>query len=91
VGIALLNGLLFAIIMGIIASFWFDNGILLGIVIALSMFINLIIAGFFGATIPLVLKRMDVDPAIGSTVILTTITDIVGFFSFLGLATIILL
>jgi magnesium transporter len=91
VGIALLNGLLFAIIIGLIASFWFDNGILLGIVIALSMFINLIMAGFFGATIPLVLKRMDVDPAIGSTVILTTITDIVGFFSFLGLATIILL
>ena len=91
VGISLLNGILFAIIMGIIASFWFDNGILLGAVIALSMLINLIMAGFFGATIPLVLKRMDVDPAIGSTVILTTVTDIVGFFSFLGLATIILL
>jgi magnesium transporter len=90
-GISLLNGLLFAIIMGIIASFWFDNGLLLGVVIALSMLINLIMAGFFGATIPLVLKKMDVDPAIGSTVILTTVTDIVGFFSFLGLATIILL
>jgi len=48
-------------------------------------------AGFFGATIPLLLKKMDIDPAIGSTVILTTITDVVGFFSFLGLATIILL
>jgi len=90
-GIALLNGLLFAIIMGVIASLWFNNGILLGVVIALSMIINLLMAGFFGATIPLILKRMDVDPAIGSTVILTTVTDIVGFFSFLGLATIILL
>jgi magnesium transporter len=90
-GISLLNGILFAIIMGIIASLWFDNGILLGVVIALSMLINLLMAGFFGATIPLVLKKMDVDPAIGSTVILTTVTDIVGFFSFLGLATIILL
>jgi len=89
--ISLLNGILFAIIIGIIASYWFDNGILLGIVIALSMLINLIMAGFFGATIPLLLKKMDVDPAIGSTVILTTVTDIVGFFSFLGLATIILL
>jgi len=90
-GISLLNGLLFAIIMGIIASVWFDKGILLGVVIALSMLINLLMAGLFGATIPLLLKKMDVDPAIGSTVILTTVTDIVGFFSFLGLATIILL
>jgi len=91
VSISLLNGLIFATVMGIIASVWFDNGILLGVVIALSMLINLLIAGFFGATIPLLLKRMDIDPAIGSTVILTTVTDIVGFFSFLGLATIILL
>ena len=91
VSISLLNGFLFAIIMGAIASFWFDNGILLGVVIALSMLINLLMAGFFGATIPLVLRKMEIDPAIGSTVILTTITDIVGFFSFLGLATIILL
>ena len=91
VGISLLNGLLFALVMGIIASIWFDNGILLGVVIALSMLINLVMAGFFGATIPLLLKKMDVDPAIGSTVILTTVTDIVGFFSFLGLATLILL
>jgi len=88
--IALLNGLLFAIIMGIIASIWFDKG-MLGIVIAMSMVINLFAAGFFGATIPLFLKRMDIDPAIGSTVILTTVTDVVGFFSFLGLATYILL
>jgi magnesium transporter len=64
---------------------------MLGVVIALSMIINLFMAGFFGATIPLFLKRMDIDPAIGSTVILTTVTDVVGFFSFLGLATIILL
>ena len=91
VSISLLNGLIFALLMGVIASFWFDNGILLGIVIALSMLINLFMAGFFGATIPLLLKRMDIDPAIGSTVILTTVTDIVGFFSFLGLATLILL
>lgn len=90
-GISFLNGFLFAIIMGAIASFWFEDGILLGMVIALSMLINLIMAGFFGATIPLLLKRMNIDPAIGSTVILTTITDIVGFFSFLGLATMILI
>jgi magnesium transporter len=76
--------------MGLIASVWFDKG-MLGVVIALSMIINLVMAGFFGSMVPLFLKRMDIDPAIGSTVILTTVTDVVGFFSFLGLATIILL
>jgi len=90
VAISLGNGLLFAIIMGVIASVWFDKG-MLGVVIALSMIINLFMAGFFGAIIPLFLKKMDIDPAIGSSVILTTVTDVVGFFSFLGLATAILL
>ena len=90
VTISLVNGLFFAIIIGIIAAIWFDRG-MLGVVIAVSMLINLLMAGFFGATVPLFLKRMDIDPAIGSTVILTTITDVVGFFSFLGLATYILL
>lgn len=90
VTISLGNGLVFAIIMGIIAAIWFGMN-MLGVVIALSMVINLFMAGFFGATIPLFLKRMDIDPAIGSTVILTTVTDVVGFFSFLGLATAILL
>ena len=88
--LSLANGFIFAIIMGIIASLWFDKG-MLGLVIALSMIINLLSAGFFGAMVPLVLKKMEVDPAIGSTVVLTTVTDVVGFFSFLGLATLILL
>ena len=88
--LSLVNGLFFAIIMGILASIWFDKG-MLGIVIALSMIISLLSAGFFGSMVPLLLKKLDVDPAIGSTVILTTVTDIVGFFSFLGLATLILL
>ena len=90
VALSLGNGILFAIIMGIIAAVWFDMT-MLGFVIGLSMIINLFMAGFFGATIPLFLKKMDIDPAIGSTVILTTVTDVVGFFSFLGLATYILL
>jgi len=88
--LSLVNGLFFAIIMGILASIWFDKG-MLGIVIALSMIISLLSAGFFGSMVPLLLKKLGVDPAIGSTVILTTVTDIVGFFSFLGLATFILL
>ena len=90
VTISLANGIIFAIIMGFIAYLWFDIQ-LLGVVIALSMVINLFIAGLFGAFIPLFLKKLDIDPAIGSTVILTTLTDVIGFFSFLGLATWILL
>lgn len=89
VAISLGNGFVFAIIMGTIAAFWFDIP-LLGLVIGLSMMINLFMAGLFGAAVPLFLKRMEIDPAIGSTVILTTVTDVVGFFSFLGLATYIL-
>lgn len=88
--IALMNGLVFAIVMGMIAWIWFDIS-MLGFVIGLSMIINLFMAGFFGAVVPLGLKMLKIDPAIGSTVILTTVTDVVGFFSFLGLATYILL
>jgi len=88
--LSLANGFIFAIIMGIIAAVWFDKG-MLGVVIGLSMIINLLSAGFFGSMVPLLLKRLDIDPAIGSTVILTTVTDVVGFMSFLGLATLILL
>jgi len=88
--IALLNGFIFATLLGFIAAFWFDN-MVLGIVIALSMIITLFSAGFFGSVIPLVLKKLDIDPAIGSTVLLTTVTDIMGFFSFLALAKYILM
>ncbi len=90
ISIALLNGLLYGIVMGVIAYIWFDMP-MLGVVIGMAMVTNLFAAGFFGATIPLTLKKLGVDPAIGSTVILTTVTDVVGFFSFLGLATLILL
>ncbi|MEO1937597.1 MAG: magnesium transporter [Sulfurimonas sp.] len=90
IAISLMNGLLFAVVMGFIAWMWFDKP-MLGVVIGLSMVINLFMAGFFGAVVPLVLKWLKIDPAIGSTVILTTVTDVVGFFSFLGLAKMILL
>ncbi len=88
--VSIFNGLLFAVLMGLVAYFWFDNN-MLGIVIGLAMIINLFVAGFFGAMIPLMLKRLDVDPAVGSTVLVTTATDVLGFFSFLGLASIMLL
>ena len=88
--LALMNGLLFAAVIGIIAWIWFALP-MLGVVIALSMVINLLSAGLFGSVIPLLLQKADIDPAVGSSVLLTTVTDIVGFFSFLGLASLILL
>lgn len=88
--LSLANGFLFAGLVGVIASVWFNNS-MLGIVIALSMVINLLSAGFFGSMIPLLLKRINVDPAVGSSVILTTVTDVVGFLSFLTLASVLLL
>lgn len=88
--LSLMNGTIFAILMGVIAWFWFSMP-MLGVVIGASMLINLISAGFFGSMIPLLLQKADIDPAVGSSVLLTTVTDIVGFFSFLGLAKLILL
>jgi magnesium transporter len=88
--LALMNGFIFAVAIGVVAALWFAMP-MLGVVIALSMVINLFSAGFFGTVIPLLLQKADIDPAIGSSVLLTTVTDIVGFFSFLGLASIILL
>jgi len=90
VTVSLLNGLIFAAVMGIVAVAWFHDP-RLGLVIALAMVINLIFAGLFGAMIPLGLKRVGVDPAVASSVLLTTVTDVVGFFAFLGLAKVILL
>ncbi|EAC1839847.1 magnesium transporter [Campylobacter lari] len=89
-GISLLNGFIFASIMSIIAFIWFKTA-LLGLVIALSMLINLALAGFVGSFVPLTLKKFKIDPAVGSSVVITAITDGLGFFSFLLLAKMILL
>jgi len=92
VSVSLMTGMAFAVIMGVVASFWFPAfGFKLGLVIAVAMFINLIVAGLSGAMIPLTLQRLKIDPALASGTILTTVTDVVGFFAFLGLATIFLL
>jgi magnesium transporter len=80
------NGLLFALIMGAIAGLWYKNPTL-GAVIGTAMVVNLIAAGLAGILIPLGLQRAGADPAISSTVFVTTVTDVVGFFVFLGLAT----
>ncbi|MEC9414406.1 MAG: magnesium transporter [Pseudomonadota bacterium] len=79
------NGVSFAIIIGFLGAFWF-NDIPLGIVLAVAMIVNMLIAGLSGILIPLGLYKVGIDPAVASTVFLTTITDVVGFFSFLGLA-----
>jgi magnesium transporter len=85
-----LNGLLFAVISGAVTWVWFGSATL-GMVIGLAMIVNLAVAGFAGATIPLLLARVGVDPAVGSGVFLTTVTDVVGFFAFLGLAALVLM
>lgn len=85
-----MNGILFAVITGAVAALWFSD-LMLGFVIGLAMIINLIAAGLCGAGIPILLNKMGSDPAVSSTVVLTTVTDVVGFLAFLGLASIFLL
>ncbi len=85
-----INGIIFAVIIGSVASYWFQMP-LLGIIIGAAMIINLMVACLSGILIPLILDKTGIDPAIASTVVLTTITDIFGFFVFLGLGSIYLL
>ena len=85
-----INGIIFAIIIGLLSSYWFED-YLLGIVIAMAMIINLLIAGMAGILIPITLNKFKIDPALASGVILTTITDVFGFLSFLGLASFLLI
>ena len=79
------NGVLFAALTGGVAWFWFDSQAI-GVVIAMAMIVNMVVAGLAGTTIPLFLERNGIDPAVASSVLLTTVTDVVGFASFLGLA-----
>jgi len=88
--VGLINGVLWSLAVAGIASLWFDN-IYLGGVIAVAMIINLIIAAMAGVLLPIVMKNFGIDPALAGGVVLTTITDMMGFFIFLGLATLILL
>jgi magnesium transporter len=88
--VGFLNGILFAILMGAVGAFWFQNA-LLGGVLAAAMVINMIFAGLAGILVPLALDRFGIDPAVASSVFVTTVTDVVGFFAFLGLAGLVLL
>jgi magnesium transporter len=85
--VGLINGLLFAVLMGLVAFFWFGSDTL-GFVIAAAMVVNLLVAALAGILIPLALDAFDIDPAVASGVFVTTVTDVVGFFAFLGLAAI---
>ena len=89
VAVGLFNGIIWAAVVGLIAGLWFKNQSL-GVVIAAAMIVNLFVAAFFGAVIPLWLKKMEIDPALAGGVILTTVTDVIGFLVFLGLATLFL-
>ncbi|GIT90414.1 magnesium transporter MgtE [Jannaschia pagri] len=80
-----INGAAFAVIMGIVGVVWFGSP-MLGVVIAVAMVINLIVAGLAGVGIPVILEKVGVDPALASGAFVTTVTDVVGFFAFLGLA-----
>ena len=88
--VGLLNGLGWAVVVGVVAALWFSD-LALGLVIAAAMAINLVVAAFAGVLVPLTLRRLRIDPALAGGVVLTTVTDVIGFLSFLGLATLILL
>ena len=88
-GAGTLNGFATGLLMGGLA-YAFNHNLTLSFVIVAAMTFNLFVAGFGGATIPLIMKWMKIDPALASTVFVTTLTDVGGFFSFLGLATLLL-
>jgi magnesium transporter len=88
--VGLINGVVFAVIMGIVGLVWFDSPAL-GYVIAAAMVINMVVAGLAGTAIPVILEKFGIDPALASGAFVTTVTDVVGFFAFLGLAALVLL
>jgi magnesium transporter len=88
--IGVLNGIIFAIITGVVVQLWFRQ-FDLSIIIAASMVLNMIVAGLFGILIPVALKKMKIDPALASSVFVTTVTDVIGFLSFLGIGSLVFL
>ena len=83
--IGILNGIIFAAISSFVVQIWFQDT-QLSIIISISMVLTMIVAGLFGILVPITLKNMNIDPAIASSEFVTTITDIIGFISFLGVA-----
>jgi magnesium transporter len=83
--IGVLNGIIFAIISALMVQLWFHDSVL-SLIISMSMIITMMVAGLFGIVVPITLKKMGIDPAIASSVFVTTITDVIGFVSFLGVS-----
>ncbi len=90
IGVALLNGILWALVVALLSVLWFGNWAIGGI-IAVAILLNLLCASVAGVAIPLIMRRFGIDPALAGSVVLTTVTDVVGFFAFLGLATLLLI
>ena len=90
VAVSVLNGVIWSIVIGLITYYWFSD-LFLSIIIAVAIIVNLVVAAFSGAFLPLLLTKLKIDPALAGGVILTTITDVIGFVAFLGLAAAILL
>nr|WP_325249272.1 magnesium transporter [Amylibacter sp.] len=88
--VGLLNGLVFAVIIGIVGLVWFGSP-MLGVVLGLAMIANLLVAGMAGILIPIALTKLNIDPALASGAFVTTVTDVIGFFAFLGLAALMLI
>jgi magnesium transporter len=84
--VGMLNGTLWALVVAVVAVLWFQD-MTVGVVIALAIVINLVAGAMAGTLLPMILKSVGIDPALAGSVLLTTITDVVGFFAFLGLAT----
>ena len=89
VAVGLANGLIVGLVIGVISFLWYGNP-WLGLIMWLALVGNLVIAGLFGAMVPIVLRKLKLDPALGSSIFVTTATDVGGFFIFLGLATLLL-
>lgn len=89
-GIGFLNGVLWAVLIGLLAGIWFQS-FLIGVIIAVGIVVNIITAALFGVLIPVALDKFKLDPALAGSVVLTTVTDVVGFFAFLGTAKLLLL
>jgi magnesium transporter len=88
--IGFLNGMIWAALIATVVALW-KQDFQLGVIIAFAMMMNMVAAGLSGATLPLIMKKLKIDPALAGSVILTTITDVVGIFAFLGTATLFLI
>lgn len=89
-GVGLINGVIWALVIFVVTYFWFNDAVI-GAVIAMAIVINILVAAFSGVVIPIWLEKFKIDPALSGSVILTTVTDVIGFFVFLGLGSLLLL